>query len=86
MLVHLRGRAVDEAPQPRLEWLAMRLLAWVFGSERRFALAQRLGRVAARPFVRAGRITSLPGLGAWTNSRDLPPVAARTFREWWDSR
>jgi L-lactate dehydrogenase complex protein LldF len=86
VLIHLRGRAVAEAPQPRFERLAMRILAWVFGSERRFALGQRLGRLGARPFVRDGRIRRLPGLGAWTATRDLPPVASQTFREWWASR
>jgi L-lactate dehydrogenase complex protein LldF len=86
VLIHLRGRAVREAPQPRFEPLAMRVLAWVFGSDRRFALGQRLGRLGARPFVRDGRIRRLPGLGGWTATRDLPPVATQTFREWWDSR
>ena len=86
VLIHLRGRAVAETPQPRSERLSMRVLAWVFGSERRFALGQRLGRLGARPFVRDGRIRRLPGLGAWTATRDLPPVASQTFREWWASR
>ena len=86
VLIHLRGRAVAETPQPRFERLSMRVLAWVFGSERRFALGQRLGRLGARPFVRHGRIRRLPGLGAWTATRDLPPVASQTFREWWTSR
>ena len=85
VLVHLRGRVVSETPQPRAERLAMRTLAWVFGSERRFALAQRLGRLGGRPFFRNGRI-SLPGLGQWTRTRDLPPVAKQTFRDWWASR
>ena len=86
VLVHLRGRVVSETPQPRAERLAMRALAWVFQSPRRFALAQRLGRLGGRPFVRNGRITSLPGLGQWTRTRDLPPVAKQTFRDWWASR
>jgi L-lactate dehydrogenase complex protein LldF len=64
----------------------MRLLAWVFASERRYRLAQRLGRLGGRPFVRGGRIRRLPGLGAWTDTRDLRPVARQTFRDWWTSR
>ena len=86
VLIHLRGRAVAEAPRPRFERLAMRVMAWAFGSDRRFALGQRLGRLGTRPFVRDGRIRRLPGLGAWTATRDLPPVASQTFREWWTSR
>ncbi len=86
VLVHLRGRVVEESAAPSSERAAMRALAWVFASERRLRLAQRLGRLAGRPFVRGGRIKRLPGLGAWTDTRDLRPVAAQTFREWWASR
>ena len=85
VLVHLRGRVVSETPQPRAERLAMRALAWVFRSERRFALAQRLGRLGGRLFVRDG-ITRLPGLREWTRTRDLPPVSNQPFRDWWASR
>jgi L-lactate dehydrogenase complex protein LldF len=86
VLVHLRGRIVSEAPPSRAERAAMRVLAWSFGSERRLGRAQRLGRLLGRPFVRRGRIRHLPGLGAWTDTRDLRPVAPQTFREWWAAR
>jgi L-lactate dehydrogenase complex protein LldF len=82
VLLHLRSLV----PHGR-EALLMRLVAWVFGSARRFALAQRAGRLAQRPLVRGGRIARLPRpLGAWTSSRDLRPVARRTLREWWSRR
>jgi L-lactate dehydrogenase complex protein LldF len=82
VLLHLRSLV----PHGR-EALLMRLVAWVFGSARRFTLAQRAGRLAQRPLVRGGRIARLPRpLGAWTSSRDLRPVARRTFREWWSRR
>jgi L-lactate dehydrogenase complex protein LldF len=86
VLVHLRGRIVAEGPPSRAERAAMSVLAWVFGSEHRLGRAQRLGRLVGRPFVRRGRIRQLPGLGAWTDTRDLRPVASQTFREWWTSR
>jgi len=82
VLLHLRSLV----PHGR-ETLVMRLVAWLFGGARRFALAQRFGRVMQRPFVRSWTIARLPGpLGAWTSTRDLKPVARRTFREWWGSR
>lgn len=86
VLVHLRGRIVAERSPPRAERTAMSALAWVFGSERRLRRTQRLGRLFGRPFVRRGRIRRLPGLRAWTDTRDLRPVAPQTFREWWASR
>ena len=86
VLVHLRGRVVDEGAVPRSEHAAMRVLAWAFAEERRYERAQRLARLAGRPFARDGLIARLPGLGAWTETRDLPAVPRQTFREWWGSR
>ena len=86
VLVHLRGRVVEEKAAPAGERTAMRALAWTFADERRYERAQRLARAGGRPFTRDGLISRLPGLGAWTETRDLRPVARRTFREWWSSR
>ena len=49
--------------------------AWVFGSPRRFALAQRLGRLAQRPFVRGGRIRRLPGAARRLDAEPRPAAA-----------
>jgi L-lactate dehydrogenase complex protein LldF len=82
VLLHLRERAV-RAKAPIVERAAMGIAAKAFGSRRRFALAQRLARLAQRPFVRRGAIRRLPGpLGAWTRTRDLRPVARRSFLDW----
>jgi L-lactate dehydrogenase complex protein LldF len=82
VLLHLRSLVPH-----RREHVVMRAVAWLFGGARRFALTQRVGRVAQRPFVRGGKISRLPGpLAAWTSSRDLKPVARQTFREWWARR
>jgi len=86
VLVHLRGRVVREAQQDgsRAEHLAMETLARVFGSRRRYEAAQRLARAGQWPLARAGTIKRLPGpLAGWTAARDLRPVPAQTFREWW---
>jgi L-lactate dehydrogenase complex protein LldF len=49
-----------------------------------YRLAARAGRLLQRPFVRRGAIRHLPlFFGDWTRTRDLPPVAARTFQERW---
>jgi L-lactate dehydrogenase complex protein LldF len=83
VLLHLRGKVVD-AQRARPERAVMRLVAWVFGGPRRLAIAQRLGRLAQRPFLRGGVIARLPGpLAGWTRSRDLEPIARESFREWW---
>jgi L-lactate dehydrogenase complex protein LldF len=62
----------------------MRSLAWIFGRPRRLAAAQRLARLAQRPFVHQGSIRRLPGpLAGWTRTRDLQPLARESFRSWW---
>ncbi|MBD0349225.1 MAG: DUF3390 domain-containing protein, partial [Thermoleophilia bacterium] len=86
VLVHLRGRVVDESRPGAGERAAMRALAWTFGDERRYERAQKLGRAGGRALARDGLISRLPGLGAWTDTRDLPAVPRQTFREWWCSR
>src|SRR5262249_7288592 len=74
VLLHLRA----EAEKSGVERAAMRALARVFGSERLYERAQRLARLG-RPVA-----AHVPGpLARWTKTRDLPPVASETFREWW---
>jgi L-lactate dehydrogenase complex protein LldF len=86
VLLHLRARAV-EAKSSVSERAVMRLLAWIFGGSRRFVAAQRVGRILQRPLARDGAIHRLPPpLAGWTRTRDLRPIAARTFREWWRRR
>ena len=86
VLVHLRGKLVERR-RPRLEGAAMSALARTFEDRGRYERAQRLARAGQRPFARGGRIRRLPGpLSAWTEVRDMPPVAAQTFREWWRER
>jgi L-lactate dehydrogenase complex protein LldF len=85
MLVELRERVDREGVAPRGERLAFRLGARLLRSPALFMAAARAGRWLQRPFLRDGRVRGLPlGLGRWTATRDLPPVAARTFRERWN--
>ncbi len=84
MLVGLRERLDRDRIAPWGERLVFWALGRVLRSPALFRLLVRLGRLAQRPFLRDGRVRSLPFLfGRWTRSRDLPPVAARTFSERW---
>jgi L-lactate dehydrogenase complex protein LldF len=86
VLVHLRARVVESGASAQSERAAMRALAWTFGDDRRYRRAQKIGRLAGRPFAHDGLIARLPGLGAWTGTRDLRAVPRQTFREWWERR
>jgi L-lactate dehydrogenase complex protein LldF len=78
VLVHLRGRVVEEAGGARTEHAAMRALAWAFGDRRRYELSQR--------FARTGHPERLPLVPAWQRTRDLPAPARQSFRQWWRER
>jgi L-lactate dehydrogenase complex protein LldF len=82
VLLHLRARVA----KGREERAVMGAAAWAFTSARRYRAAQRLGRLAQRPFVRGGVARRLPFLGGWTRTRDLKAMPAETFRAWWRSR
>jgi L-lactate dehydrogenase complex protein LldF len=84
MLVELRHRLDRERIAPRGERLLFGMASRVLASPALFRRATALGRLAQRPFVRDGRLRSLPLLGGrWTRSRDLPPLATRSFTERW---
>src|SRR6202789_314105 len=93
ILIHLRGKIVREEQKTLSgklgSWnLGMRMAAAMLKDGERLHLAQRLGRLAQAPFVGdSGFIESLPFmLGGWTETRDLAPLPAESFREWWAKR
>ena len=87
ILVHLRGKVVENGDAPFEEKMAMKAAAWVLESPEHMDRARKLGRIAQKPFVTNGVIKHLPfGLDAWTSVRDLPAMPAESFREWWVKR
>jgi L-lactate dehydrogenase complex protein LldF len=86
MLIELRREVDDKRIAPWTERVAFKLLARLLQSPRLYRLAARAGRLLQRPLASDGRISRLPlFFGEWTRTRDLPPVAARTFQERWAS-
>jgi L-lactate dehydrogenase complex protein LldF len=84
MLVDLRRHLERDRIAPRSERVLFGLLRRVLTSPAAFRLSAVAGRLLQRLVARKGRLTALPfPLSRWTNARDLPPVAARTFRERW---
>jgi L-lactate dehydrogenase complex protein LldF len=93
VLVYLRSRVVEQnqgslSSMLSQERIGMKMMARIFLSSERFERAQRMARVFEKPFVaKDGWVHKLPGLaGQWTAARDLAPVPAQSFREWWRSR
>jgi L-lactate dehydrogenase complex protein LldF len=87
ILIHLRGKVVENGDAPFTERMAMKTAAYFLENADRLANAQKLARVAQLPFVRRDTISRLPGkLAGWTAVRDLAPVPKQSFREWWAAR
>ena len=86
MLIDLRREVDEKRIAPWTERVAFKLLARLLQHPRLYRFAARAGRVLQRPFASDGRISRLPlFFGEWTRTRDLPPVAPRTFQERWAS-
>ncbi|HYT09275.1 MAG TPA: LutB/LldF family L-lactate oxidation iron-sulfur protein [Mycobacteriales bacterium] len=88
LLVHLRGRVVEEKRAahrvPTPEDALMTAAAWTMGRPERWARALRAARLGRLLGRRRGRISTLPPPGSgWTASRDLPLPPPETFRDWW---
>ena len=84
MLIDLRQGLSRDKIAPWSERFVFKAFRRVLTSPAAFRLSTAAGRVLQRPFVRNGRLATLPALfSRWTGSRDLPPVAPKTFRERW---
>ncbi len=87
ILIHLRNKVVKGHGEPLGEWLAMKVAAGGLKNGKRLETAQKLVRIAQKPYVEDGVIEHLPGaLAGWTRFRDLPAVPAESFRQWWARR
>jgi len=84
MLIELRRQVDDAKIAPWRERMVFGLFGGLLRRPALYRLSARLGRWLQRPFVHGGRIRGLPLLfGEWTRTRDLPPIASRTFAERW---
>ncbi len=87
VLLHLRGKVTRLASPLDPEALAMRELARIFASPKRYEQAQQLARSGQRLFIHGGVIDHLPGmLAGWSTARDLAPIPRQSFRDWWRER
>ncbi|MBY0523059.1 MAG: iron-sulfur cluster-binding protein [Gemmataceae bacterium] len=83
MLIGLRELQHHAKPN-RWERLAYRLWREVLRRPFLYRLALRAARLTLRPLARKGWFSKLPGPGAgWTDVRDFPAPAAKSFREMW---
>lgn len=84
MLVHQRQRQVQQGRGKRLEKIAMNGYRRAFERHRRYGMAVRIARSVQGLVARGGKIRVKIGpFAGWTESRDFPAIAPRSFRELW---
>ena len=83
-LLQNRRNAVAEKPD-RVERVAFRLYAAVVNRPWLYRLTARIARLAQKchPLIKG---TRLDPARAWTRTRDLPPLARQTFKQYWRGR
>jgi L-lactate dehydrogenase complex protein LldF len=78
----LREQQFDRKLRPFSERFGLRMWSFAVQRPRFYALMSKLGaRVAAMLGGKERLIHRLPGLDGWTDGRDVPAPAGRTFRE-----
>ncbi len=68
------------------EKLAFRLFAPLVNVPAFYSIAKKLGRFAQRHFHPLIQGTVLDPAQPWTQTRDLPPIAEQSFKEYWKAR
>jgi L-lactate dehydrogenase complex protein LldF len=83
-LLQNRRNGAQQRPSA-LEKFAFKMFALVVNRPWLYAFAKRAGRFAQifHPLVKGSRLD--PAYG-WTKTRDLPPIAKQSFKEYWKSR
>jgi len=74
-----------EGGPPLLEKLAIKLWAFAMRHRLSYNLAFRVPAFLQGPLLEDGKIKKLPfALGGWTENRDFPALAKRSFRSMWE--
>ena len=84
LLLKLRNRQVNEGLAGKGQSVAFKGFENTMRSPALYKISGKAGRVAQKAVEKDGAIRPLPGpLSGWTNTRDLPPLAPKSFRELW---
>ncbi len=83
-LLHNRRNAVEKRPS-YLEQFAYDVLTAFVNHPVLWSLGKKIGRLL-QPLHNSVKGGALDPLRAWTKTRDLPPLARPSFKEWWRKR
>ena len=84
LLLKLRGQQVDEGLASKAQQIAFKGFEQTMKRPALYNISGKVGRIAQKPLLQNESAPSLPGpLKGWTEHRDLPPLAEKSFRELW---
>jgi L-lactate dehydrogenase complex protein LldF len=84
LLLKLRNRQVDEGLANKAQEIAFKGFESTMKTPALYKISGKAGRLAQKPLLRDGSVRPLPGpTSAWADSRDLPTLAEKPFRELW---
>jgi L-lactate dehydrogenase complex protein LldF len=84
LLLKLRNQQVEEGLAGKAQEIAFKGFETTMKRPVLYNISTKAGRLAQKPIKKNGSVRSLPGpLSAWTDSRELPPLAEKSFRELW---
>jgi L-lactate dehydrogenase complex protein LldF len=84
LLLKLRNQQVEEGLAGKAQEIAFKGFESTMKRPLLYNISSRAGRLAQKPLERDGSMRPLPGpSSAWTDSREMPPLAEKSFRELW---
>jgi L-lactate dehydrogenase complex protein LldF len=84
LLLKLRNRQVEEGLVSKPQRAAFKVFENTMKRPALYKISGKAGRVAQKPLLRDGSVRPIPGpMSGWTGSRNLPPLAKKSFRELW---
>ena len=89
LLVDLRSDLVEAKTNPRVEQLAIQGYVKAMSSREMYERGGKFASVATNLLagLTGGEIKWMPPpLNGWTDHRDFPPFAKKSFRAWWEER
>jgi L-lactate dehydrogenase complex protein LldF len=85
LLLKLRNRQVQKGLASKPQRVALKIFENAMKHPALYKISGKAGRAAQKPLLRDGSVRPVPGpTSGWTGSRDLPPLAKKSFRELWN--
>jgi L-lactate dehydrogenase complex protein LldF len=84
LLLKLRNQQVEEGLAGKAQEIAFKGFEGTMKRPVLYNISSKVGRLAQKPLEKNGSVRPLPGpLSAWTDSREMPPLAEKSFRQLW---